>query len=112
MPPERQLAGLILSGLLAIGGGGTVGYYARGSSAVAAEAPVAHVDREQLEELRRWRAAQDVRDAQRDRVQADLAAAIRDLTATTASVREVVVASTQRLGDIDTRLQRVERGRR
>lgn len=105
--------------MLLLGGGGGVGYFARGATASAGETPPARVSPERMEAVEREQAVQRAileRDRE-ERIEATRAAresaaasiALRD---TLITVVEQVKAMDGRVSGLDTRLQRVEHAHR
>lgn len=108
-PTQRQQVAAILAGVAVLVGGGAGGGYAfHGSTAKAAasEAPSS----ERLAALEQWRAAETaLRDRDREE-RAELTRAIRESSVTNGSVRDAVIALTERMGAFDARLRAVESG--
>jgi len=102
VPSGRSIVGALVAAVVALAGGGGAGYYAR--SASGESAPL-----ERVSALERWQAAKVATDAIEAQQRTDFVLAIRDMTATNASVRDAVIALTERMGAMDARLQAVER---
>lgn len=108
-PPNRQqVAAILASVAVLLGGGGGAGYYLHGGTANAAEATGPALPLERLSALEKWQAAKMALD-ERDRAEhAEWVRAIHEMNATNTSMRDAVVALTERMGALDARLRAVE----
>jgi hypothetical protein len=104
-PSQRQQIAAILAGVaVLVGGGGGAGYALHGTTAKASEGQ----STDRIAALEQWRAA---RTALEDRDREDRLALTRALetqNATNVSLRDAVIALTERMGAMDARLRAVE----